>query len=115
MPSFDARALVLQRGVTVHRNLLPYLSGAGLGTTGIALGQQVFPELEGVSELADPKLLSQRALQTLAQVTRNDAPFFMTVFFSTAHFPYAAQAPYYRRFIDKSYRGPFLYLSLIHI
>ena len=109
VPSFDARALVLQRGVTVHRNLLPYLSGAGLGTTGIALGQQVFPELEGVSELADPKLLSQRALQTLAQVTRNDAPFFMTVFFSTAHFPYAAQAPYYRRFIDKSYRGPFLY------
>jgi hypothetical protein len=39
----------------------------------------------------------------------DDVPFFMTVFFSTAHFPYAAQAPYYRRFIDKSYRGPFLY------
>jgi hypothetical protein len=60
VPSFDARALVLQRGVTVHRNLLPYLSGRGASARlGIALGQQVFPELEGVSELADPKLLSR--------------------------------------------------------
>lgn len=109
VPSFDARALVLQRGVTVHRNVLPYLSGAGLGTLGIALGQRVFPELEGVSELADPKLLSQRALQILREQSKSDAPFFMTVFFSTAHFPYAAQAPYYRRFMDPSYRGPFLY------
>lgn len=109
VPAFDARELVLQRGVTVHRNLLPYLSGAGLGTPGIAWGQQVFPELEGLSELADPKLLSQRALKILAEQSQSDAPFFMTVFFSTAHFPYAAQAPYYRRFMDPSYRGPFLY------
>ncbi|MBP6742958.1 MAG: sulfatase-like hydrolase/transferase [Deltaproteobacteria bacterium] len=109
VPSFDARALVLQRGVTVHRNLLPYLSGAGFGSLGLALGQRVFPELEGVSELADPKLLAARALRTIAQHSRTDAPFFLTVFFSTAHFPYAAPAPYYRRFMDPSYRGPFLY------
>jgi len=109
VPSFDARALVLQRGVTVHRNLLPYLSGAGFGSLGLSLGQRVFPELEGVSELADPKLLSARALRTIAEHAKEDSPFLLTVFFSTAHFPYAAPAPYYRRFIDKNYRGPFLY------
>lgn len=109
VPAFDARELVLQRGVTVHRNLLPYLSGAGLGSLGIELGQRVFPELEGVSELADPKLLAARALRAIAETNRQGEPFFLTVFFSTAHFPYAAPAPYYRRFIDKSYRGPFLY------
>lgn len=109
VPAFDARELVLQRGVTVHRNLLPYISGAGLGTFGIELGQRVFPELEGVSELADPKLLAARALRTIADAGSQGEPFFLTVFFSTAHFPYAAPAPYYRRFIDTSYRGPFLY------
>jgi len=31
------------------------------------------------------------------------------VFFSTGHFPYAAPAPYYRRFADPGYRGPFRY------
>ena len=33
----------------------------------------------------------------------------MTVFFSTGHIPYAAPAPYYRRFADPGYRGPFRY------
>jgi arylsulfatase A-like enzyme len=36
-------------------------------------------------------------------------PFFLTVFFSTAHFPYAAPSPYYRRFADPNYRGRYKY------
>lgn len=107
VPAFDAKELLLQRGVLVHRNALPYVSGAGLGQVGLALGQAVFPELEGVSELADPKLLAARALHDIA--AHRGQPFFLTVFFSTAHFPYAAPAPHYRRFLDPKYRGPFLY------
>lgn len=107
VPAFDAKELLLQRGVLVHRNLLPYVSGAGLGQTGLRLGRWAFPELEGVSELADPKLLAERALSYIADA--KNQPFFLTVFFSTAHFPYAAPAPYYRRFLDPKYRGPFLY------
>ena len=33
----------------------------------------------------------------------------MTVFFSSAHFPYAAPAPYYRQQTDPAYRGAFRY------
>ena len=47
----------------------------------------MFPELEGVSELADPKLLAARALRAIAETNRQGEPFFLTVFFSTAHFP----------------------------
>jgi arylsulfatase A-like enzyme len=36
-------------------------------------------------------------------------PFFLTVFFSTAHFPYAAPAPFYARYTDPAYRGRFKY------
>ena len=39
----------------------------------------------------------------------DDKPFFMTVFYSTAHFPYAAPAPYYRRFTFDDYMGRFKY------
>ncbi len=38
-----------------------------------------------------------------------DGPFFLTVFYSTTHFPYAAPAPYYGRFTDPAYRGRFKY------
>ena len=31
------------------------------------------------------------------------------VFFSTAHFPYSAPSPYYRRFTDPDYRGRYKY------
>jgi arylsulfatase A-like enzyme len=33
----------------------------------------------------------------------------MTVFFSTAHFPYAAPAPWYGKFTDRRYDGPYRY------
>jgi len=36
-------------------------------------------------------------------------PFFLLVFFSTAHFPYAAPSPFYGRFTDASYRGRYKY------
>jgi hypothetical protein len=38
-----------------------------------------------------------------------DEPFLLTVFFSTAHFPYAAPAPYYAKFTSEKYRGRYKY------
>lgn len=34
-------------------------------------------------------------------------PIFLTLFYSTAHFPYAAPWPYYKKFSSKDYKGPF--------
>lgn len=111
VPSFDAKTIVLQRSLTVHKSFLPYLTGALGGSAGLQAGERLFPELQSLAELADPQLLAARALATLRAETarRPGAPFFLTVFFSTGHFPYAAPAPYYRRFADPGYRGPFRY------
>lgn len=98
-PTFDFKELIRQKALTRETPLLPFLH-SGLGRT-------IFPALRELPDAADPMLLAgdaKRALRTL----RND-PFFLTVFFSTAHFPYAAPAPYYRRFADPKYRGRFKY------
>lgn len=109
VPPFDAKTLVLQRSLTVHKNLLPYVSDAAAGVAGQALAQRAFPELGSLAELSSPQLLTDRALRELSRFREQGAPFFLTVFFSTSHFPYAAPGPYYRRFADPRYRGPFLY------
>jgi hypothetical protein len=109
VPPFDAKTLVLQRSLTVHKNLLPYVSDAAAGTAGQALAQRLFPELGSLAELSSPQLLTDRALSALRGFRAQGAPFFLTVFYSTSHFPYAAPGPYYRRFADPRYRGPFLY------
>lgn len=101
VPTFDARTIVLQRSLTVHKNILPYVMGQ--------LGQRLFPELSSVAELADADHLAEQATAVLSDYQRRGEPFFLTVFFSSAHFPYAAPAPYYRSFTDPSYRGAFLY------
>ncbi|MFO0579284.1 MAG: sulfatase-like hydrolase/transferase [Polyangia bacterium] len=109
VPPFDAKTLVLQRSLTVHKNLLPYVSDAAAGAAGQALAQRIFPELGSLAELSSPQLLTDRALSALRGFRGQGEPFFLTVFYSTSHFPYAAPGPYYRRFADPRYRGPFLY------
>jgi heat-inducible transcriptional repressor len=53
-------------------------------------------------------MLTDQAIEALRRVSRHDR-FFLTVFYSASHFPYASRDPYYRRFVDPKYRGPFLY------
>lgn len=103
VPYYDLKTIVRQRSVQVHLNLLPYMDGRA--------GRRVFPALAALAELSDPELLADQAIASLRQHRREHdrRPFFMTVFFSAAHFPYAAPAPYYRRFADPAYRGPFRY------
>jgi arylsulfatase A-like enzyme len=99
VPYFDMKTIIGQRSLQVHPNVLPY------ATT--ALGRLLFPSVEALPEHADPEILADRALAALG---RNDGrPWFMTVFFSAAHFPYAAPAPWYKRFAQPGYDGPFRY------
>ncbi len=98
-PSFDFRQLIRQRALERETPLLPVLHSR--------LGRAIFPVLRELNHAADPNLLANDAIAAMRDL--RGGPFFLTVFFSTAHFPYAAPAPYYREFTDKAYRGRFKY------
>ena len=54
------------------------------------------------------ELLVEDALNESDDVKSGNAkPLFLTLFYSTAHFPYSAPWPYYRAFSKPSYPGPF--------
>ncbi len=98
-PSFDLRQMLRQRGLERETPLLPFLHSHE--------GRVLFPVLKELSDAADAELLADDTVAALGQLRAE--PFFMTVFFSTAHFPYAAPAPYYGTFTDSSYRGRYKY------
>ncbi len=98
-PTFDFRQLIRQRALERQTPLLPVLHSH--------LGRSVFPVLREMNDAADPSMLADDAIAAISE--SRGRPFFLTVFFSTAHFPYAAPAPYYRRFTNAAYRGRFKY------
>jgi len=98
-PSFDFRQLIRQRALERETPLLPFLHSQ--------VGRRIFPVMRELNDAADPMLLADDVAGAIHAM--KDKPFFLTVFFSTAHFPYAAPAPYYSRFTDPSYRGRFKY------
>lgn len=98
-PTFDFRQLIRQRALERETPLLPLLHSR--------LGRRVFPVMRQLSAAADPRLLADEVAGALR--VAKDRPFFVTAFFSTAHAPYAAPAPYYARFTDPAYRGRFKY------
>jgi arylsulfatase A-like enzyme len=102
VPEFDFRQLVRQRALELETPLLPALDSR--------VGRSVFPVLREMNDAADPTLLAASAVRTMRALER-DGPFFLVVFFSTAHFPYAAPAPYYGRFTDSAYRGRYKYFK----
>jgi arylsulfatase A-like enzyme len=103
-PTFDFRQLIRQRALERETPLLPVLHSQ--------LGRMVFPVMRELNDGADPMLLAgdvASALHVLRAGATKEKPFFLTVFFSTAHFPYAAPAPYYAKYTDPAYRGRFKY------
>jgi arylsulfatase A-like enzyme len=102
VPDFDFRQLVRQRALELETPLLPFVESR--------IGRTAFPVLRSMNDAADPSLLAEDAVRTL-RALKGHGPFFLVVFFSTAHFPYAAPSPYYRRFADPSYRGRFKYFK----
>jgi arylsulfatase A-like enzyme len=99
VPYFDMKTIVALRALQMHANVLPYATSE--------LGRRLFPAVDAMPELSDPARLAKRAI---AEMERSgDQPFFLTVFFSAAHFPYASPDPYYRRYTASEYGGPYRY------
>jgi arylsulfatase A-like enzyme len=98
-PTFNFHELIRQRAIERQTPLLPLLDSRA--------GRAAFPVIREWNEAADADLLASDAIRAIDHMGGD--PFFLTVFFSTAHFPYAAPAPYYGRFTDPAYRGRFKY------
>ncbi|HVH46250.1 MAG TPA: sulfatase [Labilithrix sp.] len=98
-PSFDFRQIIRQKALERETPLLPLLHSQ--------LGRRLFPVMRELSAAADPALLAEDVESALRSMRHR--PFFATVFFSTAHFPYAAPAPFYAKYTDPAYRGRFKY------
>lgn len=98
-PKWDFAGLLWQRGIQRATPLLPFLQTRP--------GRALLPELQDMGIAADPRFVAEDAIDVLRQVSGR--PFFMLVFFSTTHFPYAAPAPFFERFTDRRYAGPFRY------
>ena len=101
VPEFDFRQLVRQRALERETPLLPVLHSR--------LGRAAFPVLREMNNAADPDMLARDATEVMRRLEGRGKPFLLVVFFSTAHFPYAAPSPYYRRFADADYRGRYKY------
>ncbi len=99
VPAFDFRQLVRQTAMERVTPLLPILHSQ--------MGRRFFPVMREMNDAADASMLTGDAARAIGRM--KDQPFFLTVFYSTAHFPYAAPAPYYGRFTDPAYRGRFKY------
>jgi arylsulfatase A-like enzyme len=97
-PSFDFRQVIRQKVLERETPLLPALHSH--------VGRKLFPVMRELSSAADPMLLADDIDSTLSSLKK---PFFLTAFFSTAHFPYAAPAPYYAKYTDAAYRGRYKY------
>jgi arylsulfatase A-like enzyme len=100
VPEFDFRQLVRQHTLERMTPLLPVLHSR--------VGRAAFPVMREMNDAADPAMLARDAICAMRKLEAR-GPFFLVVFFSTAHFPYAAPAPYYRRFTDDAYRGRYKY------
>jgi arylsulfatase A-like enzyme len=94
-PRLDAGEIIRAKGFARAWPLLPFLHSSA--------GRRVFPTLREMRECADASLLARDAVGALRAMRAS--PFFLTVFFGASHAPYAAPAPYYRRFTDPAYTG----------
>jgi arylsulfatase A-like enzyme len=100
VPEFDFRQLVRQQALERETPLMAVLHSR--------FGRATFPVMRELNDAADPSMLARDAIRTMRRL-EDQGPFFLVVFFSTAHFPYAAPSPYYRRFTDAAYRGRYKY------
>jgi len=69
------------------------------------LGYALYPEIRGMPVNPDPDAVTHAAVGALEDLARRRQPFFMLVFYSETHLPYATRYPYYRRFTDPDYEG----------
>jgi arylsulfatase A-like enzyme/GT2 family glycosyltransferase len=69
------------------------------------LGRVLLPELYYLGGVPLTTQMGQRARRLVSRLAKNDQPFFLNVFYSTTHPPFASEWPWYTRFTDPAYSG----------
>ena len=98
-PTLNMRELLLERILQKDSALLPWLRGP--------LARWAVPAIREMHVASDAQTLTRDALAAMDE--SGPRPFFLTVFYSTTHFPYAAPAPFYKKFTNPGYLGRFRY------
>jgi len=98
-PTFTLRELVREHLFKNDPWLLSFLRGTFM--------RRWVPSIVEMHEATDPLEVTTDAVAAVDAA--GDRPFFLTVFYSTTHFPYAAPAPYHSAYRAPGYTGPFRY------
>ncbi|MDD5259305.1 MAG: sulfatase-like hydrolase/transferase [bacterium] len=99
-PYFNFNTLIEQRCLEMHYLLLPYILNQA--------GRDIFPVLKEMANNADPIVLEREAEKIIAGF-KGRQNFFLVLFSSVTHFPYAAPYPYYSMFTKPGYQGRYKY------
>ncbi|HEY5959441.1 MAG TPA: sulfatase, partial [Polyangiaceae bacterium] len=98
-PTFTMRELVREHLLKNDPWLLAWVRGSFM--------RWLCPVVVEMHEATDPSAVTGEALDVIDR--SRERPLFLTVFYSTPHFPYAAPGPHHRRFAVSGYAGPFRY------
>ena len=69
------------------------------------LGRLLLPELYYLGGVPLTSQLGRRARRLVSRLAESPEPFFLNVFYSTTHPPFASEWPWYTRFADQAYAG----------
>ncbi|MDZ7584278.1 MAG: sulfatase-like hydrolase/transferase [Thiobacillus sp.] len=69
------------------------------------LGRLLLPELYYLGGVPLTQPLGKRARRLVSRLAESAQPFFLNVFYSTTHPPFASEWPWYTRFADPAYAG----------
>ena len=69
------------------------------------LGRVFLPEISYLGGAPLTSQLGTRARSLVSRLADSGEPFFLNVFFSTTHPPFASEWPWYNRFSDRDYGG----------
>ncbi|MCB9477033.1 MAG: sulfatase [Deltaproteobacteria bacterium] len=96
-PPYSLNTQAVARIVASHRFLLAFADTIP--------GRQLYPNLAAVPVMADADLLTDTVLRFLSHPT--DRPRFVVVYYTQTRAPFAATYPYYGRFTEDTYVGPY--------
>jgi glycosyltransferase involved in cell wall biosynthesis len=69
------------------------------------LGRLLLPEIYYLGGVPLTKPMGKRARRLVSRLAEGAEPFFLNVFYSTTHPPFASEWPWYTRFTDPAYAG----------
>ncbi len=69
------------------------------------LGRLLLPEIYYLGGVPLTQPMGRRARHLLTRLAEDAQPFFLNIFYSTTHPPFAAEWPWYTRFADPAYAG----------